>query len=710
VKKILLASTGLDHIPSQSSNNIWRGFIDSWSPNFGISGWVLAADMPMASIELQLLVGEHVVATTHTRVPRRDISDEIDIQVSPGFVFGVDAFTALANALTEDLDAPVRIRIADATTDEVEVHLVSGQVKPPTLSELLMGWQTSVLEKVLGARAERPVSSDALLSRLTSYRHQADELKARALYPVSENEKGQVELFFPAPGGQIWLAGWIHRDTSVEFPALLIERQKFPAALSFFTYERPDLPSKAVGFIGVIDTGWTPAPTTTDFFIYFGNEPVCHLRAGAFTRIIDQGTFIGLFQQMQGLALSGQINALKSVLNQGATWLPGNALASGVATQASVDRLLLLQGFGCLAEGWSISPSRRLSSLELKIADCITVSDLTSTYFKARPDLQSVFGGGKGLVEQAGFITAFMGDVHDTSTGSTLLRVVFDDGTSAVHAVESKQLHLLDPVADSDEVLRLFPAIHQEPFFKAFQGAIQQYLQRRMLAPNPVVLARASSTLVLQMPADKNSQMLLFDLLHQHLSMHPNTAHGYCFVASSSSLMGECKIWMQEIKRAFPSVALSLFQIMHADICFSSLPFILQRTGARRFAFVSQDLLLTPAGWQCAEHSLNRTSHDLDFFEIVDDSGSPDRIHSPISAGGFGWSTASLMRWTQTAPFYVRGIYLDNGLSVDPSTTVNKLPRAMMRISKPRLSRLADHIDEETRQQHLEGARASHAE
>ncbi|WP_062209752.1 hypothetical protein [Aureimonas sp. AU12] len=662
----------------------WCGRVERFDPLGGIEGWALAIDAPAAATELELVVGDAALAIAETAYPHAAVDRQLGFETCAGFRFGPEIFARLARLGPHRSRLPVSVRIAGTPT-----RLRPPTGRDPAVCDLVEAWESAVLAGLFPP-VEASTKGDRLLARLAGLRSEAEALRERALRPLSDNDVGQIDAVYPSTEGQLWFVGWIKRGVDPEFSAVIVDREKLPAGGAVMQYERPDLNSTCVGVVGLLDTGWTPPPVMRDGFVYLGRAAEFHLRYGAFTRLLRADAFLAAFAQAQPVAVGGHADALASVLQSGSNWIAGNAAAAGIAAEGGIDRLLMVPGFGCLAEGWAVSPAKRVETFHMKIGDCVLVADEAATSFRARPDLASVFGGGGGVTARAGFAAVLRGGLPANAAGAPLLRIVHDDGTSAVQRVEPKVLRRLDPVADSDEVLRLYPSLRFEPFYDAFLAAIRRNLAGASREPAALREAPAKQLVVLRLPAEPGNINLVFDRIARHLpDLGPGT--GVAVVADQGRGRAEALLRFEEL-RAGTDAPLSLFAAHHPGDVLAELPALLARLGAERFVHVGRGVVLNARGWREAALSVARRGHGIERFEILDDAGHPDRVDGALGAACFGWSTAAFLAFTAATPPLTRGLFNDNGLPSAPGRD-RVLRACAMRIERAVPSRLADMID-----------------
>lgn len=661
----------------------WCGRIERLEAGHGVSGWVLSVDAPEAATDLELTVGEDAFALGATGLAHPPSDLRLGRTTQAAFRFGPEVFARLARLSPRRAALRVGVRVAGT-----DVRLMPPGGRDPTVGELVAAWRTRLVAG-LAAGTAGETRGDRMLRRLAGLRAEAVALRDRPLQPISDNDVGQIDALHVGTDGQVWFVGWMKRGADIDFPAVVADRDKLPAGGAVFRYERPDLNSTCVGVVGLLDTGWQPPPTLRDGFVYLGAGAQFHLRYGAYTRVLKADAFAAAFAQAQALSIGGHAEALAAVLHAGGNWMAGNAAAAGMAAEGGIDKLLMVPGFGCFADGWAVSPAKRIETFQMRIGDCVLAADEASTGFRPRPDLASVFGGG-GTTARAGFSTVLRGALPQDAAGAPLLRIVHDDGTGAVLRIEPKLLRRLDPVADGEELLTLFPAIRFEPFWDAFLAAQRRNLRQAVREPAKLRAVPCERLVVVRLPGEAGNLNLVFDRLARHLpELGPGA--GVCIVADQGRGRAEALMRFEEL-RAATDAPLSMVAVAHGHDALSELPFVLQALSPERFVHVGRGLVLNAAGWRAAAASLLRRGHGLDRFEVLDDAGRPDRVDGAYGAGCFGWSTAAFLAHAADAPALTRGLYGDSGLPVSPAR--DRARRACaLRIERAAVSRLADMID-----------------
>jgi hypothetical protein len=670
--------------PAALDESRWRGYIDGWDLSTGIHGWALATDSPSSPLKLELLVGNTALSVIETDRSRPDLADLLGVPVTAGFRFTSDILARLARLNPRRRDDRLNVRVAGTRV------LLKGREPLPTVAQMVEAWRDSLLAGRIRARA-LVSKGDQLRARLSGKRSESEAFRSLALRPVAENEIGHIDGLYPDTQGLIWFTGWIARDFDSEFPAVIIDRQKYPAGVATLVYERADLASRFVGVIGVLDTAWAPPALGGDFFVYVGQNARKHLRATTAAKLLGAEAFLTAFHQAGTVASGGNASALAALLTTGDTWLPGSAAAAGLAADASLDRLFMVPGFGCILEGWSVSPAKRVQTFQLKIGDCVLSADDDATRFRPRPDLTSV-GGGAADLSRAGFVSVVRGDLPDAATGPNLLRVIYDDGTSCVKRLDPKLLRQLDCMADSTEVLRLYPSLRHERCYPALRDAIERQQASRVRWPIFIAISAVKRLVVLTLPSEPSNVRLCFD----HVARLGNLADaevGICFIARRTVNLSQARLLFEEF-REHGSIPLSLVCVEDEFDGFAALPFVLSKLDAERFVYVDAGYVLTQEGWRDAIQKLGLHGHAIRFLQVIDDGGFPDRINGEISAACFQWTTPAFLQWLGSARRFVRGVFRNNGL---PPHAVERdlLAASAMRLERAANSRLADMIDED---------------
>src|SRR5262249_42071274 len=164
----------------------------------------------------------------------------------------------------------------------------------------------------------------------------------------------------------IWIAGWFDRDHPLELPAVVVDQGNHPAAVVLTSYERDDLPERGIGFVGLIASDWQPN-SRNQVFLYFGPSGRYHLPVLNPLPIRAMRNFVEHFESIRRRCLAGRVSEFHRMLNSPEAWVPYSPQALGYHFEAFIDSALILPHFGCFAEGWQVSPVKRLEYISFKL-------------------------------------------------------------------------------------------------------------------------------------------------------------------------------------------------------------------------------------------------------------------------------------------------------------------------------------------------------
>lgn len=681
------AVADLSDLSGPDPNPGWRGYVDEWSPLRGIVGWAFEVGGLRQDASVEFWIGDVLVGSTFASLSRDDVAEAAGASLAPGFVFTPDCFERASFLEPELLECRPIVRVSGGGP-----VLHSGEA-PASGNVLVSDWQHHLLDGLSSGGLPRSEPGRHLLSRLGSHRGEAHRTAELPLAPIARNEIGRIESLCVTPSGRTWFVGWMKRSVDRELPAVIVDRQKFPSGLATVAYERSDLSTDSVGVIGLIDSMWVPAPRSSEFFVYVGADGQQHLRAGGDMRVLQWQVLRELLVGARTTLAPGADDTLLGSAALDDVWEHGNAQVAGIEAHASVDRAIVVPGFGCLAEGWIISPARRVHSMELKIGESVLVSDARATYFRPRPDLQHLAGGGS-VTARSGFVAAFLGELPSDAAGSVTLRAVYDDGLATAHAIDAKPLRIVDWIADSEDVMRMFPSLGDEPFIDDLYTAAQRCLRARSTEPIAVQYTPGERVLVFQCSERRDQRFLLFDELKNTATSLISGDIGIAMVVGRDTALAEIKRQAAELSRAKPKLKISLFVSGDIHAALDVLPFVLRRLGARQFVFLGNGLIPTSDGWTTIASWLRERQTIMTFLEVLDDRGRADGVHGSITASAWGWNAAAFLAWVSRSPRFVRGTYKDNGLLGGAGRNYTLSRAAVMRIDRPVVAELADVLDE----------------
>jgi hypothetical protein len=626
----------------------YRGFIDVIDTAQGVRGWVLNLAAPENPQPVQLMVGNVPVAEITPDGPRADISQALGVKVTPGFAFDSSCLATAVEVADNDDDA-VWVRLAGT-----DFRLGSGE-RSLTVADIME--QQSLLAQPI----QRRTTTEDFQSLLEDLRADAVALAEHGLRPVPEGMQGYIETIAIDSTGQVWIVGWMRRGFITEFAAVISDQRKFPAAMAILTYSRSDLPPDACGIMGLLSSDWRPAGNATEFHVFFGEAGRFHLRSHLPVRLITSLELVAEYESVRTRCLGeGQTTSLQRLLTSLENWLPSRPGSQAYAVETSIDRVLLVPGLGCLAEGWVLSPVKRVEGLRLRIGGAVMSAQPDSTYWKPRPDLLGAFPGSEAVVARAGFVALFTGDSEPEDFADPMLKIIFEGGASANFAIPQKAFRLLGHSALIEDALRFFPALQEEPFFPRFAEAAIRAQRVAMRAPVQLAVARTRRALVLVLPEDRCDLFLLFEELMQQCRAG-HVIDGIAFIASAKANRSDA-LWLFREFQAETTIPASLLVIDDAAQAFALLPDILHTINAKRFVFVGAGVFLTETGWLHARSALLTGGPDLTFLGLEPDEFEQRGGHEHITARCFAWATAPFVRWSATAAPFLGGYHRENGL------------------------------------------------
>ncbi|MDB5373124.1 MAG: hypothetical protein JWP04_1766 [Belnapia sp.] len=494
----------------------------------------------------------------------------------------------------------------------------------------------------------------SVLQRLGTLREAAAAtLMGVQLRPVAANLRGFIESVAVDAAGVIWVCGWLARDQPLEFPAIVFDGKKHAAAVSLTSFPRSDLPAQAHAVFGAILVDWRPPAGDFELYIFFGEGLAFFQRGMKPVRVLEPSAAMEQFEQIRGNCDRATALPLQRMITSAESWLPETARAGGNA-QASVDRILLLPGFGAFVEGWALSPTKRVNGFAMKFGDTVVRADPQATYHKPRHDLRDTFPDIGPLLDRIGFVAAFRGAIDVEDAGEPILKLVFADGTSANQLVPAKTMRRIGHSAAPEAVLALFPSLRHEGFFGDFARALQADAVARLGGCEPWRVAPARRAVVLAMPADRSDAFLLAEELGQ---AGIGGDMGLVLLAERGGIRPEILAIFAGLEARL-GVPCSLFFIEDASHALRTLPRALQAVGAARFLFLGPGVFLAPAGWRAALAALAKDTDGLQGLDLGEGQ--------PPGADGFAWNTAGLAALLPRLPVFLGGRHGDNGLGRAP--------------------------------------------
>lgn len=487
-------------------------------------------------------------------------------------------------------------------------------------------------------KAAAPSSSKSrdLTACLRALLDTAQDLLAEPLRPVSENHAGYIEGVSVDTHGNVWVVGWLKRSLGHEFPVVIVDRRKYAGAMSVMCYEREDLPADAHAMIGVLQTDWRPNLESADIFLFLGEQVSAFLRAVRPLRFMDGKAVVDLIAGAQSSITEGRVRALQSLLLGAGSWLPDTARIAGFTVEASVDEILALPGFGCLVQGWVVSPAKPVSRISMRLGEKVLHPAVGSLSFRPRPDLVSVYPQAPYLLQRAGFIVALEGAISSEDLANPVLKVHFADGTSSNFSVDHKVMRRIGHAVPADEVLRLYPGLAQETFFGRFAAALTADVTAQLSQVHTVLPCEPSDRcLVAALPANYSDATLLANEIALRLSTSA-APPAVTLLADWSHERTKLPL-LAEVIRARTGRSCGVFLVERADKPLWALPRILTLLGCSRFFFLAADAFPNHEAWAAAMAALGGEEPEPLALRMRD----ADRL------AGFVWNSKAFGAWSR---------------------------------------------------------------
>jgi hypothetical protein len=572
----------LDADPSGDAPMPFQGYLDVVDARLGIKGWALSREARQRPVTVELLAGGECIARQTTSQPRPDVSLEQGGTCTPGFQFDVQELHLLPLIAEARPDAKLSARVAGS-----DFTLRAGRPMP-TVREFLLGDapEGQAAPSTAPAQSARPPLKD-LPSALAFLRRAAEPLAGQALPARSGASIGFIEAVSTEMAGLLWFLGWIKGEDRFALSGVMADHGKHPAGLLFATYPRPDLPEGAVGMIGVMLTNWRSRDPKEVAILHCGEDGTQQLRTNVPLVELRLQDWMARFNKLRPQLLSPVAPELRRLLGLISNWVPGNASTLDVTIEQGMDRVLVLPGFGALAEGWVLSPARQPEALMLRLGDRILEADPVATFFKPRPDLANKLPGGGRLAEAAGFVAAFRGNVSAKDMTRPIIKFVFSGGLSTNHELDARILRTLGHPEQLEDVLAFYREPAAERFFPAFSRAVAASLHPGLRHLTAFALADAERALVWALPDDRSEIQLAFAEMTGMLRR--GLVPGIAILAEP----GNQRALVMSLFRALAKrgeAACSLFFLPRTAHAPYVLKGALDLLGAERFAFIGPGL------------------------------------------------------------------------------------------------------------------------
>lgn len=683
-----------------------RGFVETADRADGLTGWAFDTAHPDRPVLLEIMAGDSLLAKIPTTLPRRDVAASgaaipAGFRVSPARL--AERLARLGGGAT---GTRLSVRVAGTP------HMLGSRRPLPLVGELrrLLGDVVpdgAVPDVAMpdgavpagpatpSAQPRRPAAprgeltpaivAAALPDALQRLADAAEALLRVPLTPANDRIAGFLEEVTWEHGGLVWFFGWMRRHLPLHGTGVITDGAKFPTGYAVATFPRPDLPEGAHGVAGVLRTDWRPTPGRTPML--FLGEGAAHCLRGLETLALRSDAELVARLGAVGGELGGPyVGALRALLASDLNWMPDNARAAGIEARASLDRVLVLPGFGCLAEGWVLSPLRRVERFMLRAGSRTMLADARSGSRKPRADLLASAPHGQRMIETAGFFAAFPGAPEEADLGLLTLKLMFADGASSNHRVEPGAVRVLGASAGWDEVLQLFPAIHAEPFFPAFARAVGVELRRTMTGLTgtglkgtglpgaaPGSIAVADQLLVVVVPDDPHDLHLLFAELALVAVQRPTLPALLLLAAANESRATVLTLRGELGDAGWGEVGL-LF-LTDPAYALHALPAALDQADAVDFGYLAAGLFPSAAGWEALLDRLAGRGGDAFALPVE----GPPGVAAPVAATPecFVWRRAAFEAWLAAQPVLLGGVLADR--QPLPANALHAAPPAVAR-------------------------------
>ena len=641
-----------------------RGFLDVGDPREGLTGWAVDISDPKRSLSIELCADSLVIATTKADRQRQDIRIPGSNWSQVGFHFAPYDIRALIIGRDLPPDARLWVRVAGTDFPLKSNKPISSPVEFLAAASKRIDdnqgsapgplkFQMQSLPQRTGLDLSASAAARDLPSALQALAARAAAMLRLPLTPSSEKMAGHIECLSWDQDGLVWVFGWMKRRLPLHAPLVIADGAKYPSSFLVATHERDDLPKDAIGIVGLLRTDWRPSYRGSDPLLFVGSD------AEACLTLLEKPTLFTTKEcadRIEALkpGLSGPFaKPLLQMFGSDTNWAPDSARITDAGIQAAADKVLILPGFGCLVEGWALSPLHAIERFMLKIGKSVLMSERSSVSHKPRPDLSSCASNVHGMVEAAGFTAAFPGQVDEHNTGDVMLKVVCEGGLSTNHAVSVDAIRVLGGSAPFEEVLQYFPSVRAELFFPELARCMSEGMRRRMSQPVGFDVRTAESVLVVAVPDDGSDMALLFSELSL-IALRRGRFPPVAVLARAGRHRSAVLSLFSDLRRTV-SAASSLFFVHDPAYAVYAVDEVLQTIGADRFAFLGPSIFPTDAGWDALLDRLERGGDDVVFLatEGLADGSVP--VASAARAECFVWRRRALAEWMAQTPVFLSG-------------------------------------------------------
>jgi len=614
----------------------WRGFVESADPQHGVAGWVIDTRDPFARPEVELLVGERVVARCSAARHRADVWRTDDPRIVPGFAFGPEVFH-LVNAIPDGPGA-------------IEVRLAGSSLALPARHPLpdracIAAWIAGATpDERLFATAGLPLP--AALDRLQALARGRGEQPLRAL---EASCIGFVEALFTLDAQDVFVSGWTQRAVRHEQAAVLVaEGRRHPAALVLVDHPRADLGPGALAFFGLLRCEWRPASPIDTFFLFLGGEGDAWLRAHRPLALRPREEGRERVALLQASSADPRLADFDERLGERDPWQDTPDAGSACGLHVGIDAVRLLPGFGALVDGWCLSARSSLSGAQLRVGGTVLRMDPATRRVRPRLDLAHGFPRLADRLGDAGFAAVFRGALPVEHAGAARLRLAFADGSVLVTPLDAQVLRRVDARIDLAHLAALHPGLEAEAWLDDLAAALRTRALRD--APDAVHVrhaVRAEDVLIRLLPEGHELSLALDELAANAATLPAGAA--LVLVTSPVHPRERVQRWGDTLRRQLGEARVGVTQVAEPALAFWLLPEIARRAGARRFTWLGADMMLTAAGWQLAA-TLPEVDANAPRFLVVE-TLRHGRVVAAHDHQAFRWQVDAFADWLPGAPF-----------------------------------------------------------
>ncbi|MBV1799399.1 hypothetical protein [Siccirubricoccus sp. G192] len=626
------------------SDSTIRGLVEIANPRRGIHGWTLDLAAPDRPLRVELLLDGKVVADCLTDRARDDIGLAGHAAPAAGFCFDAATCRHASEGAPEGGRFAVRVAAAQRLLRSAGPLPTAAEMAPPLPAEPAGGPPLPAI-----AVQENPLAALQVVEAL------AGRLLQQPLVPLADRVVGYIEAMAWEQTGLIWIFGWMQRQLPRHFPAVIVDGARYRAAAVLTGFARTDLPEDATGICGMLRTDWRPSSKGPAPWLHFGDTAQYALPVVEDLAFLSDKECTSRIEALRRAnALEGEFTTpLRRLLATTRNWAPDNAAALGLEVRANLERLLVLPGFGCLAEGWVLSPLQPVSHFMLRVGRAVLVSEPGATSRKPRPDLLGLAPGGQKMVAKAGFVTAFAGRIEEEDLGEAVLKIVLADGSSTNHRVEPGHARIVGHSAAIEDMLALFPALHAEGFFPALSASIGERQGRDIRKAEAFALRPCREALVAVVPDDLPDMALLFDELSRLAwSGPPEQRPGIALLASAGQHRAAVLAHLHDLG-GDEAGGPSLFFVADPETAIYALPEVLARLEAERFAFIGPHVTPSEAGWAALLAGL-AAAESGPLVPAGDAAALGMDLADPAEC--FLWNRRDTTAWLQATPAFLGGL------------------------------------------------------